>query len=100
MSLRQRVTLGLMRALPAGERDRLVCDFVDWLYADLPRAERQAKAQRLAPALIEWIGQSNAGLWLLLFQHLSRLLPTQKLARAEPAPPAEHQRAGPRAAVK
>lgn len=87
MNLKRQITHALMAALPAVDRQRLVNDFVDWLYADLPPDDRQHKAERLAPRLLEWMAESSVGLWLVLFQHLMRLPPVRALERALGCPP-------------
>ncbi len=88
MNLKRQITRALMTALPPDEKQRLVDDFVDWLYADLPPADRRQKAGHLAPRLMEWMAESEAGLWLVLFQHFMRLPPVRALyhrARSQPA---------------
>lgn len=82
MNLRRRITRTLLAALPAVEQQRLVNDFVDWLYSDLPPDDRRIKAERLAPLLLECITESRVSLWLVLLQHLMRL----PLLRAFDAP--------------
>jgi len=73
MNLKREFTRRLWAMLPHDQQQALVCDFLDWLYADLSPAQRQAKAKLLAPRLIEWLAAGEIGLPVVLLQYFKSL---------------------------
>lgn len=73
MKLKQEFTRILWAMLPLDQQQVLVYDFLDWLYADLSPAQRQEKANLLAPRLIKRLEMGEIGLPLVLFQHFKSL---------------------------
>jgi hypothetical protein len=75
---KQALTRLLMNQLPADEQARMVSSLVDWVYADLPLAERQ-KIVWVEPRLADMMHQGRFGLRLLVYTHLLRLPPLRWL---------------------
>jgi len=73
MNLRRNLIRKLWAAIPPGEQQAMVYDFLDWLFSDLIPTERQEKAKRLTPRLMGWIAEGKIGLSLVVYQHLKRL---------------------------
>ncbi len=79
MSVRQALARGLVRRLPAHRQVRMAADTIAWLYADQPPDERKARAETLAPRLLERIQAGQIGLRLVLYYHLLRLPALRRL---------------------
>jgi hypothetical protein len=63
-----------MYALHPNLQRAIVRNFVDWLYADWSKADREEKASRLAPRLKECISECEIDLRLVLYSYLKQLL--------------------------